>query len=91
MHNDYSEEHMKIQEFRRIEDFWDKQGKVIHGERSCCNYCSKKYVMACWDNHKVRMLACLQVLLHMEGSKEIWNVDYKTDKEACELLLSSAN
>ena len=61
------------------------------GRKKLLQLCSKKYLMACWENHKVRMLACLQVLLNMEGSKEIWNVDYKTDKEACELLLSSAN
>ena len=71
MHSGYNEEHMKIQESRRIEDFWDKQGKVIQEEISCFSYCRSKYVMACWDNHKVRMLACLQVLLimllHMEG------------------------
>ena len=72
MHSNYSEEHLKVQESRRMEDFWDKQGNVIQEERSCCNYCSNKYFMACWDNHRVIMLACLQVLLimllHMEGS-----------------------
>jgi hypothetical protein len=31
-----------------IEDFWDQQGKVLQGGRSCCNYCSNKYVMAGW-------------------------------------------
>jgi hypothetical protein len=72
MHNGYNEEHMKIHESRRIEYFWDKQGKVIQEERSCCNYYINKYVVACWDNHKVRMFACLQafliMLFHMEGS-----------------------
>jgi hypothetical protein len=74
MNNGYSEEHVKILEFGRIEDFWDKQGKVIHGEISCCNYCSNKYVMFFWDNHKERMTSYLQVLLimllHMEGSNK---------------------
>jgi hypothetical protein len=55
-----------------MEDFWDKQGNMIQEERSCCNYCSNKYFMAGWDSHKVRVLACFQVLLimllHMEGN-----------------------
>jgi hypothetical protein len=59
---------------REIEDFWDQQGKVLQGGRSCCNYYSRKYVIACWNNHKDRMLACLQVLLmillHIEGSNK---------------------
>jgi hypothetical protein len=61
----YSEEHLKVQESRRMEEFWDKQGNMIQEERICYNYCSNKYFMACWDSHKVRMLACLQVLLIM--------------------------
>jgi hypothetical protein len=72
MHNNYSESTRRFRNLGRIEDFWDQQGKVIHEERGCCDYCSNKYVMACWDNHKERMLACLKVLLmmllHMEGS-----------------------
>ena len=74
MHNNYSEEHLKVQESRRMEDFWDKQGIMIQEETSCCNYRRSKYFMACWDIHRVRMLACLQVLLimllHMEGSNK---------------------
>jgi hypothetical protein len=43
--------------------------------------------MAGWDNHKVRMLACLQVLLimllHMEGKQQkVGMLNYKNDKEA---------
>jgi hypothetical protein len=34
MHNGYNEEYLKVQESRRMEDFWDKKGNMMHGERS---------------------------------------------------------
>jgi hypothetical protein len=33
MHSGYSEEHLKDQEFRRMENFWDKQGNMIQEEK----------------------------------------------------------
>jgi hypothetical protein len=72
MHNDYSEEHLKVHESRRMEDLWYKQGNVIQEDISYCNYYSSKYFMTCWDNHRVIMLSCLLVLLmkllHTDGS-----------------------
>jgi hypothetical protein len=52
MYSDYNESTRRFRNPGRIEDFWDQQGKVVHGEGSCCNFCGSKYVMACWDNQR---------------------------------------
>jgi hypothetical protein len=38
MYNDYNESTRRFRNLGRIVDFWDQQGKVLQGERSCCNF-----------------------------------------------------
>ena len=32
MYNDYNESTRRLRNTRRIEDFWDQQGKIAHGK-----------------------------------------------------------
>jgi hypothetical protein len=54
MYNDFNKSTKGYKNSIRLE-IAKKQGKVVHEERGCCNYCSNNYVMACWTTiHSTR-------------------------------------
>ena len=75
MYTNYNESTRRFRNLRRIEDFWDQQGKVSHEKEVVEIVVALEQLNQGWlNNHKKKnnyfmLQVLLMMLLHMEGRK----------------------